>query len=111
MSNITNAAPTGKMQLGEAWGAVRKLIADPEDTAQVFNVIRAMSGPALQRGFARFSKLAVGRRVLDEQIDLVDTLRDRDKLRAMRGYFRAYQTIISPDSAADSGCATTAHHS
>ena len=100
MSNITNAAPTGKMQLGEAWGAVRKLIADPEDTAQVFNVIRAMSGPALQRGFARFSKLAVGRRVLDEQIDLVDTLRDRDKLRAMApgSLGRAYLAFVERES-------------
>ncbi len=67
----------------EAWRALRRLLADPESTDQVFVIIRALSGKTLLRGFNRFSATPVGRRVLDARIDLLDTLTDREFLRAL----------------------------
>ncbi|MEE2785616.1 MAG: Coq4 family protein [Pseudomonadota bacterium] len=63
-----------------AWRALRRLIADPEQTHEVFAVIRALSGSALENGYKRFRQTDVGRQVLQERIDLLDTLRDHETL-------------------------------
>ena len=72
-----------RMQPRVAVQAIRRLIADPEDTAQVFTIVRALSGPSVERGFQRFVATATGRRVIDEQRDLLDVLSNREYLRAM----------------------------
>jgi len=76
----TNRTP---MQPLVALQALRRLIADPEQTQEVFTVIRALSGPALQNGYIRFADTAVGQRVLREKIDLLDTLQDQESLAAL----------------------------
>jgi len=68
------------MQPLVAAAALRRLIANPENTHEVFTVIRALSGPALQNGYVRFCQTEVGRKVLHEDIDLLDTLSDREAL-------------------------------
>lgn len=68
------------MQPLVAWRAIKRLIANPEATEEVFVIIRALSGPSLERGFRRFKALPVGQRVLEEQRQLVETLKDREKL-------------------------------
>ena len=68
---MTGEQVRARMQPRLAWQALRKLIADPEDTAQVFTIVRAMSGPSLQRGYRRFARLPTGRRVIDREIDLL----------------------------------------
>jgi ubiquinone biosynthesis protein COQ4 len=106
MSANTNPQPNPeKMQLRLAWQSVRKLINDPEDTSQVFAVIRAMSGPSLERGMTRFRAMDTGRRVLEQDIDLLDTLRDRDKLRALpAGSFgRAYLAFVEREAISADG--------
>lgn len=75
--------PANRMQPLVAWRALRRLIADPEQTQEVFTVIRALSGPALENGLARFRETAVGQRVLAEEIDLVDTLLNREALNTL----------------------------
>ena len=47
-----------------AMHAIRELMQNPEDTAQVFRIIKAMSGPSRAKSFKRFCKTSVGRRVL-----------------------------------------------
>jgi ubiquinone biosynthesis protein COQ4 len=71
------------MQPLAAWRALRKLIANPEQTEEVFKIIRALSGPALERGYHRFAKTDVGARILREDIDLLDALTDREALAAL----------------------------
>ncbi len=94
-----------RMQLGEAWGALRRLIANPEDTAQVFQIIRAMGGPSVHRGYQRFRATPVGQRILDEQVDLLDTLRDREQLRRMRpdSLGRAYLAFMEEENLSADG--------
>lgn len=62
---------------------LRQLIADPEDTSKVFEIIRAASGPSLRKGIKRFRGHEVGRRVLAREIDLLDTMRDRQRLEGL----------------------------
>jgi ubiquinone biosynthesis protein COQ4 len=63
--------------------ALRQLIADPEDTSRVFEIIRALGGPSLRQGLKRFRATAVGARVLRENINLLDVLKDRDWLQSL----------------------------
>lgn len=72
-----------RMQPLVALSALRQLIADPEDTAKVFVVIRAMAGPSLRRGLRRFKQTTAGPRALAERRSLLDVLRDRETLAAM----------------------------
>lgn len=71
------------MQPLVALQALRRLIADPEQTQEVFTVIRALSGPALQDSYIRFADTEVGQRILREDIDLLDTLQDQESLAAL----------------------------
>ncbi len=67
----------------EALGALRKLLADPEQTEHVFTIIRALSGKTLLRGYLRFRKTAVGEHILAEKRNLIELLSDRDWLRSL----------------------------
>ena len=77
-----NATPR-KIQPRRALRAIRNLIADPERTEQVFEVIDALSGDSQDRGLERFIGTETGQRLLREQHDLIDALKDRDALRAL----------------------------
>jgi ubiquinone biosynthesis protein COQ4 len=76
--------------------ALRQLIADPEDTERVFEILRALSGDAIADGHARFAKTAIGARVLREQRDLLATLCDRESLRRLPegSLGREYLTLV-----------------
>ena len=76
-------ADQARLRLGAALAALRKLIADPEDTRQAFAVIRAMAGPSLRRGLRRFRGTAFGRRALAEKPSLLRILGDRQALAAL----------------------------
>ncbi len=97
---MTTDSAEGRFRPKVAFNALRKLIDDPEDTPRVFEVIRALAGPSLRRGLRRFSRTEVGRRVLDEEIDLLDTLSDREALRRLPpgSLGRAYYDFIYGES-------------
>ena len=63
--------------------ALRRLIADPEQTHEVFTILRALSGPSLRHGFMRFASTSTGRKVLSERRDLLSTLQDRQRLEQL----------------------------
>ncbi len=66
-----------------AWNALRKLLADPEQTEHVFTIVRALSGKTVLRGFNRFSGTSTGRAILSEKRNLIDILSNRDYLRTL----------------------------
>lgn len=80
--------------------ALRRLVADPEDTVRVFEVINAMAGPALVRGLGRFRDTELGSRVLKERIDLLGVLRDREQLGSLPdgSLGRAYRDFVYGES-------------
>jgi ubiquinone biosynthesis protein COQ4 len=73
----------GRVQPLRALRAMRALVRDPDDTAQVFTIVEALSGKNGERTLRRFRKTAVGRRVLAERRVLLDRLADRERLRAL----------------------------
>ena len=92
MSDLTERSVTNdateygappRMQPLVAFRALKKLIADPERTDEVFVIIRALSGNSIGRGLKRFKRLPVGRRVLSQREVLLETLLDRDGLEAI----------------------------
>jgi ubiquinone biosynthesis protein COQ4 len=72
-----------RIRLGSARRAMRALIADPDNTAEAFKVIAAMSGGSGRRLYQRFGRSPTGARILAEKRSLVDLIGDLDKLRAM----------------------------
>jgi ubiquinone biosynthesis protein COQ4 len=72
-----------RVQPGRALRAIRALLADPDDTAQVFEIIDALSGNAGERLFTRFREDPTGARILAERRDLLRTLDDRAALLAL----------------------------
>ena len=85
-----------KREWGRAWRALRNLIADPERTDQVFEIVRALSGSSFERSFQRFAATAEGRRLLAERPSLLATLSNREALLAMpeASFGRAYAQFM-----------------
>jgi len=65
---------------GEAIAAMRRLTRDKEDTAQVFHIVKALSGNSYYRNFRRFAASSDGKRIVLDRADLLSTLCDRDRL-------------------------------
>lgn len=92
----------------EAWRGIQALFRDPDDTTQVFRIIRALSGNSAERSFKRFEATDTGATILAEKRSLVDRLSDRDDLMSLppgtlgRAYaeFTAREKI-SPDGLID----------
>jgi len=63
--------------------AIRALIANPDDTAKVFDIIDALSGNAGEHLFQRFRATPTGERILDERRNLLATLDDRAYLKTL----------------------------
>lgn len=101
---MMNATPR-KIQPRRALRAIRNLIADPERTEEVFEVLDALSGDSQYRGLERFSRTQIGQRLLREQDDLIDALKDRDALRAMPSgsLGRAYLAFMERENLAAEG--------
>ncbi len=72
-----------RLQPMVALRAIRRLIADPEQTHEVFTIIRALSGPALRNGYQRFAETETGKQVLREERSLLDTLSDQAHLESL----------------------------
>ena len=96
--------------------ALRQLVADPDDTPRVFEITRALGRPSLRRGALRFKSTPVGRRVLAERIDLLDTLRDRAALAKLpigtlgRAYHDfVYRENLSADGLVEASMAGDSH--
>ena len=70
------------IQWRKAISAMRRLIQNPEATKEVFIIIEALAGNALDKGFQRFRATAMGQQILAEKRSLLDSLRDREQLAA-----------------------------
>jgi ubiquinone biosynthesis protein COQ4 len=80
---IAPPPPPRRVEWRQAWRALRTLVADPERTDQVFELIRALSGNAGERLFQRFCADPNGRRLLAARPSLLATLSDLDRLSAL----------------------------
>ncbi len=62
---------------GAAFKAVRALLADPNDTVQVFRIMAALNGASSRTGYQRLLKTRQGARIAYRRPELVERLRDR----------------------------------
>ncbi len=72
-----------KRQWRDAFRAVGNLLRDKEDTTQVFAIMSALRGNAIEKGAARFASLPEGRAILDREEELLDILADRKWLASL----------------------------
>jgi ubiquinone biosynthesis protein COQ4 len=71
------------IRVGDATRAMKALLANPDDTAQVFRIIDALSGKNGERTLARLRRSKDGQRLLRNQPNLLSRLQDREGLRAL----------------------------
>lgn len=76
-------APLPQFRAFQAAAAVRGILRDPNDTAQVFRLIDALSGPTPRHLLGRFRASRAGARLLAERPRLRELLRDREALAAL----------------------------
>ncbi len=69
--------PAFRLRPLKAARALRRLIADKEDTAQVFEIMRALNGKATPKGYARLISTVEGGRIAFERPELAEMLSDR----------------------------------
>jgi len=62
---------------------MRRLLKNPDDTAQVFTIVEALSGRSGERNLKKFRRTRFGAEVLSKRPSLLRTLRDRNALLDM----------------------------
>lgn len=72
----TKALDTYKRDWRTAWRALRKLLADGDDTTQVFVIMRALNGASTPNNYHRLLRTPAGARQAYRRLELVDRLSD-----------------------------------
>jgi ubiquinone biosynthesis protein COQ4 len=72
-----------RVRLGAALGAMRALTRNPDDTAQVFRIIDALSGRHAVRFLEKWRATPGSRRLLEQRPNLLQALTDTQRLRAL----------------------------
>ena len=73
--------PATEFRPFKAWQHFRKLIADKEDTEQVFHIMAALRGRKYQGIARRFWETPKGKDILESKMRLVDMLDDHDSIK------------------------------
>jgi ubiquinone biosynthesis protein COQ4 len=91
-----------------AFGAMRKLLADPSDTVQVFKIMTSLNAGTAMRNYHRLLQTAEGGRLAYQRVELVEKLTDRAWLSqfapgTVGAAYRAFleRTGFSADGLAD----------
>ncbi|WP_242154557.1 Coq4 family protein [Sphingomonas sp. BAUL-RG-20F-R05-02] len=81
---MTNDQPATDMSSRENWhgafAALRRLLADANDTAQVFQIMRALNGGTAKAGYDRLLRSAEGGRIAYQRVELAERFSDPDFL-------------------------------
>lgn len=90
-----------------AFKALRRLLADKEDTAAVFELMRALSGRSVPNGYDRLLRTAEGGRIAYERDEFADRLSDRAWLESFGPgtVGAAYRAFIAPRGLSAEGLA------
>lgn len=107
---VTVAPPRAvshRLQPLRAARALRRLIADKEDTAQVFEIMRALSGNTVVRGYRRLISTAHGGRIAYEREEFCERLSDAAWLNSFGPgtVGEAYRNFIAPRGLSAEGLA------
>lgn len=102
---MRHSAPPIPYRFDVARAAMAKLMRDPDDTAQVFAIIEALSGNNGQHTLDRFRMHAKGRRLLARKQPLLPTLQDHAYLRSLPegSLGRAYLDFLATENISAQG--------
>jgi ubiquinone biosynthesis protein COQ4 len=81
-SSASRPANPFRMEWGKALNAFRKLMADKEDTVQVFEIMRALAGKSTPNGYQQLLTTPKGGRLAYERVELAERLMDRQWLNS-----------------------------
>jgi ubiquinone biosynthesis protein COQ4 len=97
-ATYTQAPINYPIELGRAWRAFRRLVADKEDTRQVFEIMRALAGRSFPKGYQRLLETTEGGRQAALAVELADLLEDRAWLESFAegSVGAAYRAFIAP---------------
>ena len=105
----TSRATPGRfeMQPLRALQAMQRLIADKEDTQQVFEIMRALSGKAIPRGYQRLLSTPKGGYIAYQREEFAERLSDQAWLNSFGPgtVGAAYRDFISPRGLSAEGLA------
>jgi ubiquinone biosynthesis protein COQ4 len=89
-----------RIRLADAATAMKALLSNPDDTAQVFRIIDALSGKNGERTLERVGRSKEGKRLLQNKPDLLARLRDREGLRKLPdgSLGRAYLAFLDSEN-------------
>jgi ubiquinone biosynthesis protein COQ4 len=104
------APPAPPVRRLHAVASTLKLMANKEDTRQVFEVLQALSGASSHKLFRKFTSTAYGRRVVNGEVELVKILGDRERLRkyADGSLGRAYLEFMEGENLTPDGLLASA---
>lgn len=107
MATVAQQAKPFSLGLPRALGALKKLIADKEDTAQVFEIMRALSGASIPKGYKKLLETPEGGRIAYRRTELAAVLDDHDALRKLPAgsVGRAYLAFVESEQLSAQGLA------
>ena len=85
--------------------AITRLVKNPNETREVFTIIRALSGSDLEKGLKRFQATELGKTVLQDRRQLTSVLKDRNMLAPLppSSFGRAYLEFITDEGLSADG--------
>ena len=85
--------------------AITRLVKNPNETREVFRIIRALSGSDLEKGLKRFQATELGKKVLQDRRQLTSVLNDRNMLATLppSSFGRAYLEFITDEGLSADG--------
>ena len=90
-----------------AWNALQRLLNDKEDTAAVFELMRALSGDSIPKGYRRLLKTPEGGAIAYERVEFAELLSDKAWLAGFGPgtVGAAYRAFIAPRGLSAEGLA------
>ena len=80
---LTTTPDQYRLDWPRAWRAVKRLVADKDDTQQVFEVMDALSGRTAPKGYIRLLATRAGGRIAYDRVELAERFADRDWLASL----------------------------
>lgn len=110
-TKVMDARPSRATRGGAAvkvLGALRRLMENPDDTTQVFEIMRTLNRPSTRKGYLRLIEKPDGARLAYERTELADKLMDADWLaRFAPGTLGAeYREFVTREGLSAEGLAT-----
>lgn len=75
-ASVMNGEISTRKNWGEAFTALRRLLADANDTVQVFRIMRALNADVSKKGYERLLRTAKGGRIAYQRVELAETFSD-----------------------------------